>query len=122
MALGSFGLFYKMFEEELRAEAQLAFDTKLEEIPIIVLEAWNRLSEEEKAYYEEAADDNPTVLADETSTNTSASDCAVCMDAPKNMLLRPCKHLATCFRCSANLEICPICRTPIELREKIFLA
>ena len=53
--------------------------------------------------------------------------CVTCLDAPKDALLLPCKHLCLCGRCADNLEAkrdcagagagfaCPICREPVQL-------
>jgi hypothetical protein len=42
--------------------------------------------------------------------------CVVCQDAPKSVLLLPCRHLCVCKECMARLKadrsgcVCPICR------------
>ena len=48
-------------------------------------------------------------------------DRVICMAAPKDHLLFPCRHLSLCETC-ANEKItsCPICRAPVESIEKIF--
>lgn len=42
--------------------------------------------------------------------------CVVCMDAPKTVLLLPCRHLCVCSGCSQRQELtnCPICRLNIS--------
>jgi hypothetical protein len=57
--------------------------------------------------------------------------CVVCMDAPRSVLLLPCKHLALCERCCQAMQqpaqrrgrsaarhlkpvVCPVCRQPAE--------
>jgi len=45
--------------------------------------------------------------------------CVVCMDAPKNHVMRPCMHMCTCEACTQQLveqvvQSCPVCREPIE--------
>ncbi|KAF6264578.1 hypothetical protein COO60DRAFT_1266813 [Scenedesmus sp. NREL 46B-D3] len=45
--------------------------------------------------------------------------CVVCMDAPRSVLLLPCKHLALCEACSVQLQgsaanCCPVCRVPVS--------
>lgn len=46
--------------------------------------------------------------------------CCVCMEAVKNTLFQPCKHVATCSACSAQVSDCPICRIAITDRIQIF--
>ena len=47
-----------------------------------------------------------------------ASDCVVCMSAPKNALLLPCRHMTACEDCAKSLlksrMVCPICRERID--------
>ena len=48
--------------------------------------------------------------------------CAICMERPRDALLRPCGHAATCMQCAKNLLYkhcrdapqCVVCRTPVE--------
>jgi hypothetical protein len=49
-----------------------------------------------------------------------ADDCVVCMSAPKNALLLPCKHMAMCGECTKKVSCpktnsgqCPLCRANI---------
>jgi hypothetical protein len=43
------------------------------------------------------------------------SECIVCMDAPRSVLLLPCKHLALCSHCwLQNMKECPCCRGLID--------
>lgn len=39
--------------------------------------------------------------------------CVICMDAP-NQVIFDCGHLCTCTSCSADLRVCPYCRSPIS--------
>ena len=48
-------------------------------------------------------------------------DCTICLENPKSMLFRPCKHVAVCSVCSKTLKICPICRAQIDQIELIFI-
>ncbi len=51
--------------------------------------------------------------------------CCICLIQNKNIVLFPCKHMATCDGCyesmrSINYSKCPVCRSPIESIIKIF--
>ncbi|CAG9329890.1 unnamed protein product [Blepharisma stoltei] len=47
-------------------------------------------------------------------------ECCICLENPRNIITDPCKHLSICQLCSENLEDCPICRTPITAKTRIF--
>ena len=48
-------------------------------------------------------------------TGKFASECVICLDAPRHVLLLPCRHLATCERCIVALnDQCPVCRQAVE--------
>lgn len=46
--------------------------------------------------------------------------CVICLDKEKDILLKPCRHFCVCSRCAPLLLECPVCRLPIEDREKIY--
>lgn len=53
------------------------------------------------------------------TNEAAASDekaCIICKDKPKTVLLLPCRHLAFCLECVANLQNCAVCRTLIAGR------
>jgi hypothetical protein len=47
--------------------------------------------------------------------------CAVCMADEATMLFRPCMHLCCCKVCAERVEACPLCRTLISGKEKVFI-
>jgi serine/threonine protein kinase len=49
-------------------------------------------------------------------------DCCVCMDAPKDCVVSPCRHVAMCVACAESVIQCPICNGPVDKREKVFLS
>lgn len=56
-----------------------------------------------------------------TSTPTSSYDnqiCPICLTNPKDMAFG-CGH-QTCCECGQELQLCPICRTPIQTRIKLY--
>jgi len=46
--------------------------------------------------------------------------CCVCMDAPVEVVLMPCRHLSMCAECGGSVSRCPLCRVQIEERLKIY--
>jgi hypothetical protein len=44
---------------------------------------------------------------------TVCSECVICMDAPVDVVFKPCGHSGTCAVCSARLTRCCICRDDI---------
>lgn len=44
------------------------------------------------------------------------TDCVVCYDLPKNVILLPCHHCSVCHPCFTHLrdESCPLCRSPFS--------
>ena len=51
-----------------------------------------------------------------------ATLCKVCMDAPMDCVLWPCRHQCCCFSCSQQLEHCPICRDSFTSAERVYRA
>ena len=49
--------------------------------------------------------------------------CRICETNLKEVLLVPCNHVFGCFECMEKYkkDICPVCRTKIIFREKIFM-
>jgi hypothetical protein len=60
---------------------------------------------------------------------SEATKCVVCLTHQREILLRPCKHAVLCKTCASgtnttggyNIATCPVCRTPVLNRERIFL-
>lgn len=48
-------------------------------------------------------------------------DCVICLCNPKDTVLVPCGHFCVCSSCAANVPSCPMCRTVIQFRQKVFL-
>lgn len=54
--------------------------------------------------------------------NNSDGSCNICCERDTNTVLLPCGHVCSCMECSYNLEKCPICRSDINSRNKIYLS
>lgn len=46
--------------------------------------------------------------------------CRICMDRPVDLAFIPCHHMISCGSCGSDCDSCPICRTPIIEKSKIF--
>jgi len=58
------------------------------------------------------------IIADELRKSlSSGGECIICFDGPKNILLLPCAHIATCKTCTSQLmkttKVCPVCRARV---------
>lgn len=42
--------------------------------------------------------------------------CSLCVDLEATTSLDPCGHAGFCEKCANMLEICPLCRSPIDRR------
>jgi len=51
--------------------------------------------------------------------------CVVCIDNPRNGLCLPCAHLCVCTACAVDIQrginLCPLCRQPLESVRNVFL-
>jgi len=49
-------------------------------------------------------------------------ECVICYERAKDTLLQPCNHICFCSDCASKLKpnICPVCRSPITSKIKIF--
>ena len=56
------------------------------------------------------------------SQEMDKSLCIICLDAPREIILKPCKHYCLCSRCLDQLRDCPICKHRIQKTEKIYHA
>jgi len=62
---------------------------------------------------------SPAQSEDKLSSSSSTDQegiCVVCMDRPRDVILKPCNHTACCAACFMRLESrkCPVCRTQAE--------
>lgn len=63
-------------------------------------------------------------LSSTGKSGINTSECAICMDGPKDTLLAPCGHVCCCNGCAKRLHTradkCPVCRATIESIFKVF--
>lgn len=55
--------------------------------------------------------------------DTTSASCVVCLERPKQVLIRPCKHICLCTVCS-TVQVwhqCPICRESVATLEEVYL-
>lgn len=54
---------------------------------------------------------------------TESFMCVACEERPKNIIFKPCLHLAYCSTCESKLEVtkCPICRQEIEDKVAVYV-
>ena len=62
-----------------------------------------------EAQYEGDADDDPATL----------DECMVCSDHKRDILFKPCGHVACCSPCSVRVKKCLICREGTTSRVKV---
>ena len=46
-----------------------------------------------------------------------STECLICLDGPRTVVILPCMHLCLCKNCSSkgpNVRECPICRVAVE--------
>ncbi|GFY43061.1 hypothetical protein TNIN_501002 [Trichonephila inaurata madagascariensis] len=54
-------------------------------------------------------------------TETVKKDiCKICMDEEMNVVFEPCYHLVSCHKCAEKIFDCPLCRTPVTHKMKVF--
>lgn len=56
---------------------------------------------------------------DEKANNTEL-ECVACKDNKKNVIFKPCNHMAMCGTCSSKVSICPLCRKKIDKKEAVY--
>ncbi|ESP00744.1 hypothetical protein LOTGIDRAFT_146942 [Lottia gigantea] len=50
--------------------------------------------------------------------------CLFCLEEDRAVVFKPCRHLCCCHNCLPNFKNkpCPICRTPIQGSQVVFLS
>jgi hypothetical protein len=70
----------------------------------------------------------PTIHRNETDNQNNRLQCVICLENEIIYSLQPCSHLGLCHTCAEHLqsrnqgqELCPLCRTPIQQYQRVFL-
>lgn len=70
----------------------------------------------------------PTVERNDGNNQNNRLQCIICLENEIMYSLQPCSHIGLCHTCSQTLqtrnngqELCPICRTPIQQYQRVFL-
>ena len=48
--------------------------------------------------------------------------CIICIEQERQIIFKPCNHIACCSTCSKNLQECPICRKQITSKKTAYIA
>lgn len=67
---------------------------------------------------------NPSEQASRDLENTQEErlTCKICMDAEVGVVFLPCGHISCCPHCASGLDLCPMCRKPIQQVVRTFLS
>eukprot|EP00669_Euglena_mutabilis_P010801 TRINITY_DN5509_c0_g1_i1.p2 TRINITY_DN5509_c0_g1~~TRINITY_DN5509_c0_g1_i1.p2 ORF type:complete len:148 (+),score=24.54 TRINITY_DN5509_c0_g1_i1:658-1101(+) len=55
-----------------------------------------------------------------SEADRGTQECVVCLDRQRDCLLMPCRHLVVCQTCGDKLGDCPVCRTAVALKIRVF--
>lgn len=70
----------------------------------------------------EAAVTNGSTSTSELEENVDTKNkCVVCYENNKEFVFIPCGHLATCAKCSFSMKLCPICRSVITTKQRVYI-
>lgn len=48
--------------------------------------------------------------------------CKICMDAEVGVVFLPCGHFSCCAKCAKGVDMCPMCRSPIQEMVRTYLS
>lgn len=88
------------------------------------LRAYNSLEElcDAVLEYKEKKESTTKETKSKGDETNEALLCKICMDEQMNMVFEPCGHLSTCLKCSRPLYKCPMCRTIITKKRRIYMS
>lgn len=62
----------------------------------------------------------PETVAAQKKEKQEEGLCSICFENELNCVLIPCWHICSCTECANKMPKCPICRRPIEKRQKVY--
>jgi len=62
------------------------------------------------------------IISEESTHEEDDFTCTVCFEAPRSILLQPCRHFALCAHCAPQFKACPICRREVTGQIAVFLS
>lgn len=68
-----------------------------------------------------SADAGSTQTIAQGTSSRSGGECVVCLDAAKEIMLEPCRHVCLCGVCAPRVRDCPVCRAKVRRRVQLYL-
>ena len=103
-------------QEKITDKVETVLNTFKQELDLKLVAA--RIAEEEKVKF---CSIPIAHVVKRFSEKGEESTCIICLDALKDTLLQPCRHLCVCEGCAKALKVCPVCRAKISKTEKVFV-
>ena len=99
--------------------SQFSFEKKLKLLAAI---NFSVLSKEELLQLEETVQAVSLKMKKEQERRKGEEnqDCCICLENKKDVVFNPCGHYVCCTQCSSSLNICPLCRTKIDGKIKVY--
>jgi len=75
----------------------------------------------QKGLWSDYSDYSPSIrLATQSLKRPREAECAICLNRSANVALDPCGHLCVCEGCADSLVDCPMCRSRIGKRLRVY--
>ncbi|CAF1273587.1 unnamed protein product [Adineta ricciae] len=113
-----------ILDEEQREARRKARIEQLKKSSGIMVVRGRTLPELTSSTHRTSHNGNRSELIDSTNNGNNNSianenvDCSICMDRPRNSVIRSCNHFVTCYECARLLynrkDPCPVCRKRID--------
>lgn len=83
----------------------------------------SRIQEQFEDNIDDHSSASPEIMESSSSNNQKSSiSCVICLTGPRNALLLPCHHIATCSTCASKLKNCCVCRLPVTYHTKVYIS
>eukprot|EP00092_Neocalanus_flemingeri_P026435 GFUD01028656.1.p1 GENE.GFUD01028656.1~~GFUD01028656.1.p1 ORF type:complete len:116 (-),score=34.37 GFUD01028656.1:226-573(-) len=109
-------------EESLKRTSIPKFDENLKEkyIPDTTVEPMAKKMERPNSLVQTATS-KLEGLQKEVENLKEARNCKICMEREASIVFLPCGHLCCCTNCAPALQICAVCRSPIQGLVRTFM-